>query len=55
MRSQKYSALQPFQSLDEAPLGWDKNVNWRIASKMALEDLDDTDLGEFLRALVPDS
>lgn len=44
----KYAALPEY---DDAKLPWNKNDNWRIASRMSLEDLAKTDVGEFLAEL----
>ena len=43
-----YNALEPYQ---QVPDGWDKNMNWRIAREMTLEDLSKTDIGEFFKLL----
>ncbi len=45
---QEYEALQPFQKLKDAKLPWRKNQNWRIAREMRVDELIDTDLGEFI-------
>jgi ABC-type multidrug transport system ATPase subunit len=45
---QSYAALATFDALRAAPNGWSKRDNWRIAREMKKEDLDKTDLGEFL-------
>lgn len=48
----KYSALQPYESLNDIPLGWSKDIdNWRIAREMSRMDLRGTDLGSFLQSL----
>lgn len=44
----KYVALPYY---DDAKLPWNKNDNWRIASRMSLDDLSKTDIGEFLAEL----
>ena len=38
-------------SLANVSLGWAKSDNWRIADYMTQEDLEGTDLGEFLKDL----
>ncbi|MBY0271015.1 MAG: AAA family ATPase [Burkholderiales bacterium] len=48
VKSDKYSALQPFQRLKDAPQPWGKDENWRIAREMTFADIKDTDLGCFL-------
>ena len=46
-----YQALQPFELLRSAKLGWGKSDNWRIAREMTRQEFDGTDLGEFLESL----
>ena len=46
-----YQALDSYQQLKEISPSWSKTNNWRIAREMTLEDLNETDLGEFLRSL----
>ena len=47
---EKYDGLQPYA--DRNPqMGWAKAENWRIAREMTKEEIDETDLGEFLRDL----
>ena len=47
VKSNKYSALQPFQKLKDATLAWSKDDNWRIAREMKFSDIENTDLGRF--------
>ena len=47
----KYSALQPYQKLDELKYGWAKSENWRIARVMSKDELEATDLGKFILEL----
>ncbi len=47
----KYQALAPYESLKTLTPTWDKGDNWRIARAMKKDDLDGTDLGEFLASL----
>lgn len=51
VKGEKYQALEPYQLLKEAPIGWAKSDNWRIAREMSREDLDGNDLGQFLATL----
>ena len=51
VKGEKYSALSPFVSLKEMPIGWAKSDNWRIAAEMDVSDFSDTDLGKFLESL----
>jgi energy-coupling factor transporter ATP-binding protein EcfA2 len=44
-------ALGPFDKLGDARPGWQKSQNWKIAREMRPEDLDGTDLGEFIKRL----
>ena len=46
---QKHSALQPFEVLKEHPNAWHKRENWRIAARMTIDELANTDMGRFLR------
>ena len=48
---EKYQSLEPFQLLSDLEFGWRKRENWRIARKMTKNDLEGTDLGEFLSSL----
>lgn len=48
----KYHALQPFERLREAALGWPKSDNWRIARQMTLDELLASDIGRFLKEVV---
>jgi len=47
----KYSALQPYERLEDASLRWAEADNWRIACEMSRAELEATDLGEFLQSL----
>jgi hypothetical protein len=51
LRSPSFRALGPFEKLEDAKPAWGKQENWRIAREMSLEELDGTDLGEFIRSL----
>ena len=51
VKGPKYRAPEPYEKLSELPNGWAKAENWRIAREMTREELDETDLGEFLRSL----
>jgi AAA15 family ATPase/GTPase len=49
-------ALQPFESLKDSKsrnhnMGWNKEKNWKISSRMTLKDLEGTDLSRFLSAI----
>jgi predicted ATPase len=46
-----YRGLTPFERLKDAKPSWGKQDNWRIARDMALDDLNGTDLGEFIKSL----
>ena len=48
---EKYQALKPYTPLEAAEFGWAKSQNWRIASAMTVDELNETDLGEFLESL----
>jgi hypothetical protein len=51
VKGEKYRALAEFELLKDANPHWSKNENWRIAAEMKRSDLDDTDVGGFLRSL----
>jgi len=51
VKGEKYRALEPYESLSDAPMSWGKEENWRIAQKMSLEEISSTDLGMFLNEL----
>jgi energy-coupling factor transporter ATP-binding protein EcfA2 len=46
-----YRALGPYEKLNEISPSWSKAENWKIAREMTLDDLNTTDLGEFLHSL----
>ncbi len=50
IKGPKYTALQSYERLGQAANPWAKSENWRIAREMSLQELEATDLGEFLRA-----
>lgn len=45
-----HEGFGPFDALDDVPRRWPKSRNWRIAREMTRDELDETDLGEFLRS-----
>lgn len=47
----EFDALTPFQRLKDAPRPWPKANNFKIAREMQAEDLNGTDLGQFLAQL----
>ncbi|HEV3255849.1 MAG TPA: hypothetical protein VG013_03110 [Gemmataceae bacterium] len=47
----KHRALGPYEPLKAVDPRWAKGDNWRIARMMKREDLDRTDLGQFLTSL----
>lgn len=51
VKGEAYSALGDYQALKDCAMPWAKRENWQIAAKMTLDDLEGTDLGEFLDAL----
>lgn len=42
---EEYSALKPFEEFNRR---WSKNLNWKIAKSMQLEDIQITDIGRFI-------
>jgi ABC-type Na+ transport system ATPase subunit NatA len=51
VKGPKYRALGPYENLKHLDPGWGKHENWKIAAEMSLDDIKDTDLGEFLATL----
>lgn len=51
VKSEKYRALGHYEKLESVEPAWAKNENWMIADEMTLDELKDTDLGEFLLKL----
>jgi ABC-type cobalamin/Fe3+-siderophores transport system ATPase subunit len=51
LKGDSYSALDNYQLLGNSSLGWHKSENWLIAKEMNKEELESTDLGEFIRTI----
>lgn len=52
VKGQQYTALTPYEKLgDRRQFGWAKSENWRIAKEMSLEELEQTDFGQFIQRL----
>lgn len=51
VKGNKYRALQPYEPLKAVAPAWAKAENWRIAREMDHEELQTTDLGQFLNSL----
>ena len=51
IKGDEYRALEHYEKLGEISHPWSKNENWKIAREMTLDDLNGTDLGEFLLTL----
>jgi ABC-type multidrug transport system ATPase subunit len=51
VKGDKYKALGSFEKLEKSPMPWAKGENWRIAHKMILDDIEETDLLNFLKQL----
>jgi hypothetical protein len=51
VKGSDYRALQPFELLRSAELGWAKQDNWKIAREMSRDDVLQTDIGAFLARL----
>ena len=50
-KGDNYQALEHFQKIEELSPSWSKTENWRIAREMTVDDLNSTDIGQFLKAL----
>ncbi|HLP89389.1 MAG TPA: AAA family ATPase [Nostocaceae cyanobacterium] len=48
---EKYSALEEYQVLKKAQPSWGKSENWKIAKEMTKEELEATDLGQFIKKI----
>lgn len=51
LKSPSSRALGFYENLKDGKPAWAKQENWRIAREMTLEELNGTDLGEFIRSL----
>ena len=51
IKGTSYQSLGPYDKLENTPYSWGKQENWRIAREMSREELDQTDLGQFLNSL----
>ena len=51
IKGTKYPSLKPYEKLEQASPSWAKQENWRIVREMTPEELNNTDLGKFLRSL----
>jgi ABC-type branched-subunit amino acid transport system ATPase component len=51
IKGDAYRSLHSFEKLKDASPTWAKSENWKIAREMTLNDLENTDLGSFLRSL----
>lgn len=48
---EKYRQLNPYEKLETSSMNWGKPNNWKIAQRMTLKDLEETDLLDFLENL----
>lgn len=51
VKGNSYSPLTEYQHLKEINPCWHKSDNWQIAKEMDFSDIENTDLGEFLKGL----
>jgi hypothetical protein len=51
VKGNQYSALRDYDALADTNPAWSKEENWRIAREMTLDELNETDLLEFLSKL----
>ncbi|MBI4527464.1 MAG: ATP-binding protein [Deltaproteobacteria bacterium] len=51
VKGDKYRGLGYYEKLKDVNPAWGKDENWRIAREMSLKEIDQTDLGKFLREL----
>ena len=50
-KGDSFRALTPYEKLSDAPQGWAKSDNWRIARRMTKDELLATDFGKFLNEI----
>ena len=46
-----YAALAPYEKLSECAKPWGKTDNWKIARAMELSEIEETDIGKFLKSI----
>jgi hypothetical protein len=51
VKGDKFRALGKYELLANAAQGWSKSENWKIAREMTKEEIENTDVGEFLKKL----
>ena len=54
IKGQNFQALAPYQKLGETSQGiqhWAKSENWRFAQAMSKDELESTDLGDFIKRI----
>ena len=51
IKESKYRALKPYEKLKSCNPSWSKTENWEIAREMKWNDIKNTDVGKFLKAL----
>ncbi|MBI4506315.1 MAG: hypothetical protein HY691_12335 [Chloroflexi bacterium] len=51
VKGAKYRSLAPYERLKDLALSWSKEENWRIAREIEAQELEGTDLGDFLKSL----
>ncbi len=51
VKGDKYRGLTPYECLTDVSPAWGKSEDWRIAREMTPQELDETDLGAFLKSL----
>lgn len=49
-----YSALGPYENIKNSANGWAKADNWKIAAKMNIKEIQQTDIGAFIRDAMGD-
>lgn len=50
-KTESFTALEPYQLLNDCEKPWSKKDNWRIASRMSKQEIMDTDIGRFLSSI----
>lgn len=51
VKGEKFRGLQPYEKLADVPHGWSKTENWRLAREMTINELEETDLGAFIKKI----
>ena len=48
---EEFRSLGAYEAFNDVSPRWSKEENWRIAREMTLDEINSTDLGQFLKSL----